>query len=116
MYASRRVLRVPGGLAETVCRYAATDAPSVRKVLSQMLQVRQVVLYVMLRGRLTYFGTCYSDLWSGDNVRDVPEYVRRDCLLKMDYNGNSHIKLTIEPCLCCVQVTIYCCGHMFFSL
>ena len=25
--------------------------------------------------------------------------------LKMDYNENSHIKLTIEPCLCCVQVT-----------
>ena len=31
----------------------------------------------------------------------------------MDCNENSHIKLTIEPCLCCVQVTIDCCGHVF---
>ena len=36
--------------------------------------------------------------------------------LKMDYNENSHIKLTIEPCLCCVQVTIYCCGHVFLFI
>ena len=34
--------------------------------------------------------------------------------LKMDYNENSHIKLTIEPCLCCVQVTIY--GHVFLFI
>ena len=37
-------------------------------------------------------------------------------MLKMDYNENSHIKLTIEPCLCCVQVTIYCCGHVFLFI
>ena len=36
--------------------------------------------------------------------------------LKMDYNENSQIKLTIEPCLCCVQVTIYCCGHVFLFI
>ena len=36
--------------------------------------------------------------------------------LKMDYNKNSHIKLTIEPCLCCVQVTIYCCGNVFLFI
>ena len=36
--------------------------------------------------------------------------------LKMDYNENSHIKLTVEPCLCCVQVTIYCCGHVFLFI
>ena len=36
--------------------------------------------------------------------------------LKMHYNENSHIKLTIEPCLCCVQVTIYCCGHVFLFI
>ena len=34
----------------------------------------------------------------------------------MDYNENSQIKLTIEPCLCCVQVTIYCCGHVFLFI
>ena len=38
-----------------------------------------------------------------------------DLMLKMDYNENSHIKLTIEPCLCCVQVTIYCC-HVFLFI
>ena len=36
-------------------------------------------------------------------------------LLKMDYE-NSHIKFTIEPCLCCVRVTIYCCGHVFLFI
>ena len=36
--------------------------------------------------------------------------------LKMDYNEYSHIKLTIEPCLCSVQVTIYCCGHVFLFI
>ena len=36
--------------------------------------------------------------------------------LKMDYNENPHIKLTIDPCLCCVQVTIYCCGHVFLFI
>ena len=34
----------------------------------------------------------------------------------MDYNENPHIKLTIEPCLCCVQGTIYCCGHVFLFI
>ncbi len=55
-------------------------------------------------------GFCSVPTWQSSQLELglVPTWV-----LKMDYNENSHIKFTIETCLCCVQVTIYCCGHVF---
>ena len=39
-------------------------------------------------------------------------------LIKINVNesSQSHIKLTIKPCLCCVQLSFHCYGYIFFSV
>ena len=36
--------------------------------------------------------------------------------LKINVNESSHINFTIKPCLCCVQLSFHCYGHVFFSV
>ena len=36
--------------------------------------------------------------------------------LKINVNESSHIKFTIKPCLCCVQLSFQYYGHVFFSV
>ena len=66
--------------------------------------------------RCGHIGECWDCHIQRGKQRSYTNSWRLDHFLKMDYNDNSHIKLTIEPCLCCVQVTIYCCGHVFLFI
>ena len=52
------------------------------------------------------------------NLCQDNEEVWRCSSLKININESSHNKLTIKPCLCCVQlhVSFHCYGHVFFSV